>query len=148
MKVSKEGIEALHGYESLRLEAYPDPLSKDGKPVTIGYGSTGPDIKLGMKWTKAQADERFARDLEKFEQGVSSAVRVPLDQCQFDALVSLAYNIGLGAFKSSTLLKLLNKAEYFEAADQFLVWCNASGKKSKGLLSRREKERKMFLGIH
>ncbi|KQD16250.1 lysozyme [Acinetobacter baumannii] len=70
---------------------------------------------------------------------------MPLTQNQFDALVSLAYNIGSGAFKGSTLLKLLNKGDYKGAADQFLVWNKAGGKVMKGLVRRREAERALFL---
>jgi len=144
MRMSAEGMEALHGYEGLELVAYPDPGSADGKPWTIGYGSTGPDIKMGTLWTKKQADERFARDLIKFEDGVSKAVTVPLKQNQFDALVSFAYNIGLGAFRSSTLLKMLNKGDYEGAALQFKRWTKNNGRVMQGLVNRRESERKMF----
>lgn len=148
MKTSQAGIDLIHSFESLRLKAYPDPGSKDGKPVTMGWGSTGPDIKLGMTWTKEQADERFAKDLARFEIGVSKAVSVELKQHQFDALVSFAYNVGLANFLSSTLLKMLNGGYYSNAAIQFGKWIFNDGKIMKGLVRRREAERKMFSGEH
>lgn len=148
MKTSQAGIDLIHSFESLRLKAYPDPGSKDGKPVTIGWGSTGPDIKLGMTWTKEQADARFAKDLARFEIGVSKAVSVDLEQHQFDALVSFAYNVGLGNFLSSTLLKMLNEGYYSNASLQFGKWIFNDGKVMNGLIRRREAERKMFNGEH
>lgn len=148
MKTSKAGIDLIHSFESLRLKSYPDPGSKDGKPVTIGWGSTGPDIKLGMTWTKEQADARFAKDLARFEIGVSKAVSVDLKQNQFDALVSFAYNVGLANFLSSTLLKMLNEGYYSNAALQFSRWNKNDGKVMAGLTRRREAERKMFSGEH
>lgn len=148
MKTSQAGIELIHSFESLRLKAYPDPGSKDGKPVTIGWGATGPDIKLGMTWTKEQADARFAKDLASFEIGVSKAVSVDLKQNQFDALVSFAYNVGLANFLSSTLLKMLNGGYYSNAALQFARWNKNDGKVMAGLTRRREAERKLFSGEH
>lgn len=146
MKTSQAGIDLIHSFESLRLKAYPDPGSKDGKPVTIGWGSTGQDIKMGMTWTKEQADSRFAKDLARFEIGVSKAVSVDLNQHQFDALVSFAYNVGLANFLSSTLLKMLNEGYYSNAALQFSRWNKNDGKVMAGLTRRREAERKMFNG--
>jgi lysozyme len=146
MKTSKAGIDLIHSFESLRLKAYPDPGSKDGKPVTIGWGSTGPEIKLGMTWTKEQADARFAKDLARFEIGVSKSVSVNLKQHQFDALVSFAYNVGLGNFLSSTLLKMLNEGYTKNALLQFGKWIFNDGKVMNGLVRRREAERKLFSG--
>lgn len=146
MKTSQAGIDLIHSFETLRLKAYPDPGSKDGKPVTVGWGSTGPDITLSTVWTKDQADARFARDLARFEVGVSKAVGVDLRQCQFDALVSFVYNVGLGALLSSTLLKLLNSGDYTGASKQFGRWVKNDGITMKGLVRRREAERKLFAG--
>jgi lysozyme len=85
-------------------------------------------------------------DLKIFERAVNGAVKVPLTQNQFDALVSLSYNIGVGAFKKSTLLKKLNSGDYKGAANQFDVWVNAGGKRLAGLVRRRAIEKKLFLG--
>lgn len=148
MKTSQAGIDLIHSFESLRLKAYPDPGSKDGKPWSIGWGSTGSDIGPGTVWTKEQADARFAKDLARFEVGVSKAVGADLKQHQFDALVSFAYNVGLGNFLSSTMLKMLNEGYYSNAALQFGKWIFNDGKVMKGLVRRRESERKLFSGEH
>lgn len=146
MKTSKAGIDLIHSFESLRLKAYPDPGSKDGKPWTNGWGSTGSDIGPGTVWTKEKADQRFASDLSKFEQAVSLLVKVPLTQNQFDALVSFTYNLGIGSLKSSTLLKLLNASDYNGAGLQLLRWDKNDGKVMAGLTRRRKAELKMFNG--
>lgn len=148
MKTSQAGIDLIHSFESLRLKAYPDPGSKDGKPVTIGWGSTGPDITLSTVWTKEQADARFAKDLARFEIGVSKSVSVNLKQHQFDALVSFAYNVGLGNFLSSTLLKMLNEGYVKNAGLQLLRWDKNDSKVMPGLTRRRKAELKMFSGEH
>lgn len=145
MKTSQAGIDLIHSFESLRLKAYPDPGSKDGKPWTVGRGSTGPDIKPGTVWTKEQADARFAKDLARFEIGVSKAVSVDLEQHQFDALVSFAYNVGLANFLSSTLLKMLNEGYYSNAAEQLLRWNKNDSVVMAGLTRRRKAERALFL---
>jgi len=146
MKTSQAGIDLIHSFESLRLQAYPDPGSKDGKPYTVGWGSTGSDIGPGTVWTKEKADQRFASDLSKFEQAVSLLVKVPLTQYQFDALVSFTYNLGIGSLKSSTLLKMLNEGYYSNAGLQLLRWTKNDGVEMAGLVRRRKAELKMFKG--
>ena len=146
MKISNAGIKLIQSFESLRLKAYPDPGSKDGKPWTIGFGSTGADIGPGTVWTKEKADQRFASDLRKFEQAVSLLVKVPLTQYQFDALVSFTYNLGIGSLKSSTLLKMLNEGYYSNAGLQLLRWTKNDGVEMAGLVRRRKAELKMFKG--
>lgn len=145
MKTSQAGIDLIHSFEQLKLKAYPDPGSKDGKPYTVGWGSTGMDIGPGTVWTKEQADARFAKDLAKFELGVNQAVTVPLTQGQFDALVSFAYNLGLGSLRTSTLLKMLNEGLYANAADQLLRWNKNDSVVMAGLTRRRKAERALFL---
>lgn len=146
MKTSQAGIDLIHSFEQLRLKAYPDPGSKDGKPYTVGWGSTGSDIGPGTVWTKEKADQRFASDLSKFEQAVSLLVKVPLAQYQFDALVSFTYNLGIGSLKSSTLLKMLNEGYYSNAGLQLLRWTKNDGVEMAGLVRRRKEELKMFKG--
>lgn len=146
MKTSQAGIDLIHSFEQLRLKAYPDPGSKDGKPYTVGWGSTGSDIGPGTVWTKEKADQRFASDLRKFEQAVSLLVKVPLAQYQFDALVSFTYNLGIGSLKSSTLLKMLNEGDYSNAGLQLLRWTKNDGVEMAGLVRRRKAELKMFKG--
>ena len=148
MKTSTAGRLAITEREGLRLKAYPDPAT-GGEPWTIGVGHTSaagtPNVRRGMTITAKEADDILSRDLSIFEKGVNDAVTVPLNQNEFDALVSLAFNIGVGAFRKSTLLKELNKGNRFGAANQFLRWNKAAGKVMKGLTKRREAERAQFL---
>ena len=113
---------------------------------TVGWGSTGPDITMGLVWTQAQCDERFAADLAKFAAGVSAAVTGETAQNQVDAMVSLAYNIGVGAFKSSTLLRKHNVGDFAGAQAQFAVWNKQAGKVLPGLVKRRAAEAAMYQG--
>ena len=83
--------------------------------------------------------------MKEFESTVNTSVKAPLTQNQYDALVSLSYNIGSNAFKNSTLLKKLNSGDYKGAAEQFLVWNKVNSKRVQGLVNRREAERNLFL---
>ena len=143
--LSDNGMKLLEQFEGLRLEAYLDSAGI----ATIGFGTikypNGSKVKLGDKITKAQAKEYKIHDLKEFEKTVNMSTTVTLSQNQYDALVSLSYNIGSSAFKNSTLLKKLNIGDYKGAADQFLVWNKAGGKKVQGLVNRREAERNLFL---
>lgn len=149
MKTSEEGRKLIEQREGVELTAYKDSAGI----LTIGVGHTSaagaPKVVAGMRITAAQASEILSRDLVTFETAVSSAVKVPINQNEFDALVSFAFNVGAGAFKGSTLLKRLNAGDRKAAADQFLVWnkITVNGKKQtlKGLTTRREAERKQFL---
>lgn len=145
MHVDSAGIDLIGQFEGLRLDAYDDGVGV----WTIGWGATvypnGQKVKKGDKITLDQAKQYKAHDLAKFEKAVNDAVKVSLNQNQFNALVSLAYNIGVSAFTNSTLLKRLNEGGYGAAADQFLVWINAGGKRMQGLVNRRNKEREVFL---
>lgn len=145
MTTGKKGLELIKKYEGLRLEAYKCPA---GIP-TIGYGHTGTvngqKIQMGMKITKDKAEDLLKKDLAVFEKGVSASVKVPLTQTQFDALVSFAYNLGVGSLQSSTLLKLLNQKKYKEAAEEFGKWVKGGGVVLPGLVKRRAEERELFL---
>lgn len=145
MKISQDGVDILKHFEGCRLQAYPDPAS-GGAPWTIGYGHTGPEVKPGLKWTQAQADAVLLLDLASFEKSVTSAVRVPLTQPQFDALVCFAYNVGVGNLQSSTLLAKLNGRDYAGAQAQFIRWNKAAGKELAGLTRRRKAEAARFGG--
>ncbi len=145
MKTSQVGIELISSFEDTKLQAYDDGVGV----WTIGIGTTiypnGNKVKKGDKCTLEQAKEYFAHDLKRFEASINNLVKVPLSQNQFDALVSLTYNIGQTAFGNSTLLKKLNAKDYQGAADQFLRWNKGGGKVMKGLVRRREAERALFL---
>jgi GH24 family phage-related lysozyme (muramidase) len=148
MTTSPAGRKAITAHEGNVLTAYPDPAT-GGEPWTIGVGHTSaaglPKVVKGMKITAAESDEILSRDLKTFEAGVLSAVKVPLSQNEFDALVSLAFNIGVRAFSNSTLVKKLNAGDRKGAADQFLAWNKAAGKVMQGLITRRLSERALFL---
>lgn len=145
MKISKNGVSFIAGWEGLELEAYQDIADI----WTIGYGHTGPEVTAGMKVTEEQARSLLEADLEYFERGLNQVIRGEVNQNQFDALVSLTYNIGLGAFRSSTVLKRLNKGDYEGAAEAITWWNKATinGQLTvvNGLTNRRTDERKLFL---
>ena len=144
MQTSDQGIALIKHHEGVRLTAYADPVGV----WTIGYGHTTaagpPKVERGMKITDAGADAILRQDLAKFEGYVSSAVKVPLNQNEFDALVSFTFNLGPGNLRSSTLLKKLNAGDRAGAADEFLKWTKAGGKTLPGLVKRREAERALF----
>ncbi|MNS43643.1 Lysozyme RrrD [compost metagenome] len=145
MVVSLFGVDLICSLEGKRLFAYDDGVGV----WTIGFGTTvypnGIKVKKGDTCTEAQAKAYMAQDLKKFEAAVNNAVKIPLNQNQFDALVSLSYNIGTDAFSKSTLVKKLNANNIRGAADQFDVWVNAGGKRMQGLVNRRAKEKALFL---
>ncbi|MFP6840629.1 MAG: lysozyme [Acinetobacter sp.] len=145
MHISPSGIDLICSFEGKRLTAYDDGVGV----WTIGFGTTvypnGIKVKKGDTCTEEQAKAYMAHDLKKFESAVNKAVTVQLNQNQFDALVSLAYNIGTNAFSKSTLVKKLNANDIRGAADQFDVWVNAGGKRMQGLVNRRAKEKALFL---
>ena len=142
MNVSETGIELIKKFEGCVLKAYKCPTGV----WTIGYGHTS-GVKEGQAITKKQAEEYLLQDIRCFEIMVNNLVNVPLNQNQFDALVSFCYNLGPGNLKNSTLLKLLNKKDYKGAAEQFDRWVYASGKKLPGLVKRRTAEKELFLKV-
>ncbi|WP_179038247.1 lysozyme [Limnobaculum xujianqingii] len=143
MITSQKGIDLIKQFEGLELKAYPDPAT-GGKPWTIGYGHTE-DVKQGDKISELEAEEFLKDDLKLFEAEVSRLVKVSINQNQFDALVSFAFNLGSNALKGSTLLKRLNEGNFHSAADQFTRWVYANNKFMQGLYNRRQAERELFL---
>jgi lysozyme len=125
---------ALH--EGYRGEAY-EPVP--GDVPTIGFGTTE-GVKMGDRITPERALIRLLGDANKFEKAVKRCVSVPLHQYEFDAYVSLTYNIGEGAFCKSTLVKLLNQQKYEEACKQILRWDRFKGQPLPGLTKRRMEE--------
>lgn len=130
-------------WEGCRLRAYPDPAT-GAAPWTVGYGATGPDIKRGTTWSQEQSDADLAQRLDRINAIVTQAIRVRLTPRQRAALVSLTYNIGTGAFVSSTLLRFINDGDYNRACGQFGVWILAAGKVMVGLIRRRAAEAELF----
>jgi lysozyme len=141
LTLSPTGLALIQSFEGLRLRAYRDAT---GIP-TIGYGSTR-GVRLGMVITPEQATARLREDVADAEAAVRRLVTVPITQGQFDALVSFTYNLGAGNLAKSTLLELLNLADYAGAANQFPRWIKAGGKNLRGLVRRRAAERALFLG--
>lgn len=141
MKISQKGINLIKTFEGLSLKAYKDSVGV----VTIGYGSTGPHVSMGQIITEVQAETLLKSDIARFERGVSDLVTAPLNQNEFDALVSFSFNLGLGNLKSSTLLRKLNSLDCQGAAKEFERWNKAGGKVLAGLTRRRIAERDLFL---
>lgn len=142
MNLSPQGLDTIKGFEQLRLTAYLDT----GGVWTIGYGHTRSALS-GMQISEARALMLLAQDVAEAVEAVNKLVRVPLEQYEFDALVSFVFNVGVGAFKSSTMLRCVNdRAEPMRIGTEFLRWVYDNGKKIAGLETRRRKERLLFLG--
>ena len=135
----------LEPSEGLRLSAYRDCVGV----WTLGYGHTSkagkPYVVAGQKITQAQADQILADDLGVFENGVTGMLHRVARPCEFDAMCDLAFNIGLGNLKSSSLLRYFNAGNRIAAADAFLTWNRAAGRVIGGLTTRRQQERAWYL---
>lgn len=144
MKLSKTGFDLIKHFEGLSLKAYKCPAGV----WTIGYGTTGvPEARLGVVISAARAEELLATDVDKFSRQVWVLVSdVVINQHQMDALIAFAYNVGIGAFKTSTLLKKLLQKDYTGVSKEFLRWTKAKGKELPGLVKRRRAESLLFLG--
>jgi lysozyme len=113
--------------------------------LTIGFGTTE-GVQPGDRITPPKAVARALQDVAKYEGAVKQCVRVPLHQYEYDAFLSLAYNIGPGAFCGSTLVRVLNAGDYTEACRQILRWDRFQGKPLRGLTVRRQAEYKTCTG--
>ncbi len=138
-RIGPKGLALIKQFEGLRLKAYKCPAGV----VTIGYGSTGPHVKMGFTITETEAEALLREDLERFERGVV-AMAGKITPGQFSALVALAFNIGLGAFGTSTLLKKHLAGDYAVAAEQFSRWTRGGGRILPGLVKRRAAERALY----
>lgn len=151
MKTSANGRRKLTQWEGCILYTYddfdtkrPPAFVKPGATVrgtlTIGVGHTGANVKPGMRVTAEGADAILSNDLVRFENAVNNLVKVDLNQNQFDALVAFAFNVGVSAFGSSTLLKKLNKGQYAAVPSELMKWTKSKGKQMAGLVNRRSQE--------
>lgn len=146
MRISEKGLAMIEKFEGCLLKA----SNKLDGVWTIGYGQTGryygKRVRKGMTTTKALA-HAWLRDhsIKTYETAVAKAVKVPINQNQFDALVSFTYNVGVGALKQSTALRKLNAGDYAGAADALTMWTKFKGKVLAGLVRRRKEERALFL---
>ena len=131
----------IREFEGCRLTSYPDPAS-GGDPWTVGIGHTGPEVVPGYEITQAVANQLLRDDLDRFEKGISDQINVPLNQEQFDALVSWAFNCGLGATSDSTLRRRLNAGEDVNKviSEELPRWTSGG---MPGLVRRREAEVKL-----
>ena len=146
LRPSRAAVENIKAFESCELTAYADP-GTGGDPWTIGWGATGAGIRKGVTWTQQQADDRLKADVERFAAGVSKLIgEAATTQGEYDALVSFAYNVGLGALEKSTLLKKHKAGDKAGAAREFSKWINAGGRPLKGLIRRREAEARIYRG--
>lgn len=139
MRISGKGVALIKEFEGCKLKTYKCSAGVD----TIGFGSTGAHVKPGMVITQAQAESLLLKDLERFERGVAR-LAPKTTQAQFDALVSFAFNLGLGNLEKSTLLKKHNAGDYAGAAAEFVKWNKAGGKVLAGLTRRREAESGLY----
>lgn len=144
MRLSPTGVRLIQSFEQCVLKAYSD----QGGIPTIGWGHTGKEVYLGLLWTEDQANAAFTHDVGGAEAAVNSLVTQPLTQNQFDALVAFCFNVGVGNFTSSTMLKALNLAQYSLAAQQFPIWnkvrIDGVLTVSQGLIRRRRAELALF----
>ena len=148
--LSKEGAAFIARFEGFRGQLYNDAAGH----ATIGYGhlvhhgridgSEPAEFRKGI--SQERALELLQADAAKAAAEIARSVKVPLEQHQFDALVSFAFNVGNGAFRESTLLRLLNEGRYDAVEAQLARWNKAGGKTLQGLVNRRAAEAKLFLG--
>lgn len=140
MRTSKKGIQVIKEFEGCRLKAYADIVGV----WTIGYGFTK-DVKPGDVMTQAECEERLLEELRSYEQAVHEATGGKYTQNQFDAMVSLAWNIGIGGVRKSSVVKAHNRGDYQAAARAFGLWNKAGGKEVAGLTRRRSAESVLYL---
>lgn len=156
MKTSDPGRKLIEGFEGLFLQSYDDAtdhIVQRGQRVlgtlTIGYGHTSvagpPRVYVGMTISAQMADAILSSDLTAVELEVQHLVRVPLNQNQFDALVSFQFNTGWLAHANCSLLSALNSGNYRVADEDFMLYDRASGHVEQGLVRRREAEKQLFL---
>lgn len=142
MKASGKCKDLIKKYEGCELEAYKCPAGI----WTVGYGHTDANVTSGTVITQEEADKLFDKDILKFEKAVTRMVKTIINQNQFDALVSFAFNLGSGALLNSTLLKKLNSGDKQGAANEFDRWVYGNNKtKLEGLVRRRKEEKELFL---
>ncbi|KGF30479.1 lysozyme [Oligella urethralis] len=143
LAASASVLVGIAGYEGYRDRAY-TPVK--GDVPTIGFGTTS-GVKLGDRIEPVTALKRLHSDMQKFEGAIKQCVKVPLYQHEYDAYLSLSYNIGSNAFCGSTLVKKLNAGDYQGACEQILRWDKFQGRTLRGLTIRRRAEYQQCLGL-
>jgi len=142
--ISFDDTECIRKFEGFSLKSYPDPVTK-ADPWTIAWGLTGSWVKPGLVIDQETAVTRFMERITCTHEQIIHLLSVNINKNQHIAILSLTWNIGIGNFKSSTLLKKINSNNITAAADEFLKWNKAGGKIIPGLTKRRTEERKLFL---
>ena len=142
MKVNDAGLALIKNFEGCKLKAYQD----QGGVWTIGYG-WAQNVKPTDVWTQEQAEKKFVDAVSIFSNSVYSKLgdNSLTTPNQFSAMVSLAYNIGIGNFSKSSVLRFHKEGNYAKAADSFLLWNKVKGEINKGLTRRRTAERALYL---
>lgn len=141
--VNDETISLVKRWEGLKLTAYPDPGSKNGEPWTIGYGHTSDGflkVNRGLTISTQVAEDALTFDLNETAAAIEPLIKADLSDNQFGALVSFAFNVGVSAFRKSTLLKKLNAGDYAAVPAQLARWNKNDGKVMDGLINRRAAE--------
>lgn len=142
--LNQAGIDLIKSFESLKLNAYPDPKT-GAEPYTIGYGHTS-GVNDGDSCTEDEAEDFLTQDLQTFCNGVTNLVTVDLNDNQFSSLVSFSYNCGLHNLASSTLLREINENNFDNILKNFDMWDDPNNPSvTKGLLRRRNAEAALFL---
>lgn len=140
MKTSEKGRELIKQFEGKRNTVY---LDTAGLP-TVGYGHMDQMMQVGQHYSDEQINALFDKDLGKVEACLNEEIKAPVTQNQFDALADLTFNIGVYAFTNSTLLKMLNRQEYYNIPNQIRRWNHVKGIVVEGLTHRREAEARLF----
>lgn len=138
--VSQRGIDFIKRFEGFKPMAYRDV----GGIWTVGYGHTGPDVTEALIITEATAGQLLEADVRKFEICVENALHRPVNQEQFDALVSFAFNVGCDAFKKSTMLRHINAGNHDAVVAEFARWNKVGDREIEGLTRRRRAEADLY----
>lgn len=144
MQMTDGGLALIRQFEGFRGEAYRCPAGV----WTIGYGHTSaagpPEVKPGMRMSEAEARAVLARDAELFARVVRRALTREVNESQFSALVSFAFNVGEGAFRRSSVLKAVNEGRFDDVPERLMLWVKADGRRLEGLARRRRAEARLF----
>lgn len=140
LRASPEIKAFIKSFETLRLRAYDDGTGV----MTIGWGHTK-GVQTGQVITRTIAEDWFRGDLHVAEGTIRLAIKAPLYQHEYDALLSFVFNIGGTQFSKSTMRERINELRYEDAADQFPRWIYANGERLGGLVKRRDQERRLWM---
>lgn len=141
MRLSQKGVEFIKKYERLRLDVYDDGYGY----LTVGWGHRVGAKPVAMTISRIEAENLFSADVGAIENALGKLLTMPMPQNKYDAVVSLVFNIGVGNFSESSMLKMINTNLLNKAAGEFGRWIFAGGKPSAGLIKRRAEEALMYI---